>query len=62
MDKSISKTTFYNDIRQILQSARNKAYAAVNNAMVEAYWSIGKRIVEEEQHGKEVLVKGNEQT
>lgn len=44
--------TFYNDIRTILQQARNKAYSAVNYAMVEAYWSIGKRIVEEEQKGK----------
>jgi len=42
MDKRISKTLFYSDIRQILQSSRNKAYAAVNTAMVEAYWSIGK--------------------
>jgi predicted nuclease of restriction endonuclease-like (RecB) superfamily len=45
--------TFYNDIRSILQQARNKAYSAVNYAMVEAYWSIGKRIVDEEQKGKE---------
>lgn len=44
--------TFYNDIRTILQQARNKAYSAVNYAMVEAYWSIGKRVVEEEQKGK----------
>ncbi|WP_299584345.1 DUF1016 N-terminal domain-containing protein [Mucilaginibacter sp.] len=28
-----------------------KAYTAVNSAMVEAYWHIGKRIVEEEQQG-----------
>ena len=60
MDKRISKTLFYSDIRQILQSARNKAYAAVNTAMVEAYWSIGKRIVEEEQHGKERADYGQE--
>jgi len=60
MDKRISKTLFYSDIRQILQSARNKAYAAVNTAMVEAYWSIGKRIVEEEQHGKERAGYGQE--
>ena len=44
--------TFYNDIRTILQQARNKAYSAVNYAMVEAYWSIGKRIIDEEQKGK----------
>jgi predicted nuclease of restriction endonuclease-like (RecB) superfamily len=41
----------FDDIRQILHQARQKAYSAVNFAMVEAYWNIGKRIVEEEQHG-----------
>jgi hypothetical protein len=41
------------DIRQILQDARQKTYTAINFAMVEAYWNIGRRIVEEEQHGKE---------
>ncbi len=40
-----------NDIRQILQQARNKAYTAVNFAMTEAYWHIGRRIVTEEQQG-----------
>lgn len=30
-----------------------KAYQSVNSVMVEAYWLIGKRIVEEEQNGKE---------
>lgn len=43
---------FFNDIRAILQQARQKAYTAVNFAMVEAYWRIGKRIVDEEQHGE----------
>jgi predicted nuclease of restriction endonuclease-like (RecB) superfamily len=41
------------DIKQILALARQKAYSAVNFAMVEAYWLIGRRIVEEEQQGKE---------
>jgi predicted nuclease of restriction endonuclease-like (RecB) superfamily len=45
-------TTFHTDIKQILQAARNKAQSAVNFAMVEAYWLIGKRIVEEEQGGE----------
>jgi len=45
-------TTFYADIRRILEQARGKARSAVNSAMVEAYWLIGKRIVEEEQHGE----------
>lgn len=44
--------SFFSDIRQIIEHARRKAYSAVNFAMVEAYWRIGKRIVEEEQKGK----------
>jgi len=40
-----------NDVRGILRQARGKAYAAVNAAMVDAYWQIGCRIVEEEQGG-----------
>lgn len=44
--------SFFNDIRQIIEQARQKTYSAVNFAMVEAYWHIGKRIVEEEQKGK----------
>ena len=41
------------DIKQIVAQSRQQAYAAVNQAMVQAYWQIGKRIVEEEQQGKE---------
>ncbi len=41
------------DIQVILRTARQKSYSAVNFAMVEAYWKIGRRIVEEEQKGKE---------
>jgi len=48
-----SPAKFFNDIRAILSAARQKAYSAVNFAMVEAYWQIGRRIVEEEQKGKE---------
>lgn len=40
------------DIKGILNAARSKAYTAVNFAMVEAYWNIGRRIVEEEQNGE----------
>ena len=51
-------TTFFTDIKQILQQARSKAHFAVNSAMVEAYWLIGKRIVEEEQNGKKRAAYG----
>ena len=43
---------FHADIKQILQTARSQARSAVHSAMVEAYWLIGKRIVEEEQGGE----------
>ena len=41
----------YNDIKAILQQARDSAYRAVNFAMVVAYWEMGKRIIEAEQGG-----------
>lgn len=44
-------TSFHADIKNILEQARSKARSAVNAAMVEAYWLIGQRIVEEEQRG-----------
>ncbi|MCT3923233.1 DUF1016 domain-containing protein [Elizabethkingia anophelis] len=43
---------YISEIRNILAQARMKAYQSVNSVMVEAYWLIGKRIVEEEQNGK----------
>ncbi|TXH23088.1 MAG: DUF1016 family protein [Chitinophagaceae bacterium] len=48
------------EIKQILAQARQKSYQAINSAMVEAYWLIGKRIVEEEQNGKERADYGKE--
>lgn len=47
-----SAPDFFSDVRTILAAARTKAVVAVNTAMVEAYWLVGKRIVEEEQHGQ----------
>lgn len=40
------------DVKIIITEARNKAYRAVNSAMIEAYWKIGRRIVQEEQKGQ----------
>ena len=44
--------SIYNRVREILETARSSAYRAVNFAMVQAYWHIGREIVEEEQRGK----------
>ncbi|MDO9675899.1 PDDEXK nuclease domain-containing protein [Glaesserella parasuis] len=48
------------EVKQILANARQKAYTAVNSAMVEAYWKIGERIVLEEQNGADRAAYGKE--
>ncbi len=45
------KDNLYGAIRQILATARQSAYRAVNFAMVQAYWQVGRLIVEDEQNG-----------
>ena len=39
---------FYIEIKNILNIARNKAYKTANFVMVEAYWNIGRSIIEEQ--------------
>ena len=56
---ALHSTSFIHEIKQIVTEARQKAYIAINSAMVEAYWLMGKRIVEEEQQGKERADYGN---
>jgi len=48
----MSSKSLVTDVQKILHTARTKSYAAVNFAMVEACWQIGRRIFEEEQQGK----------
>ena len=43
---------FYNQIKNILESARGQVYKATNSAMVMAEWQIVKKIVE--QQGSDV--------
>ncbi len=49
----IPKNSFYESVKEILQTAKDSAYRQVNFIMVEAYWNIGKQIVEEEQSGED---------
>lgn len=46
MDKLIS------DIESIVSAAKEKIAGSVNSVMTEAYWTIGKYIVEFEQEGQ----------
>lgn len=50
--KSEITKNLYGDIKQILEKARSTAFRTVNFLMVEAYWNIGRLIVEEEYKGK----------
>jgi len=50
---SESEKLFFVDISRILNEGRHKTHIAVNYVMVETYWNIGRRIVEQEQQGKE---------
>ncbi len=43
----------YSEIRKTILEARHHVYTAVNSAMVQTYWNIGRIIVEHEQEGKE---------
>ncbi len=42
----------YISVKSILDTARTNAFRAVNTAMVDAYWHIGRTIVDEEQQGQ----------
>ena len=47
-----SQTDLYKRVSTLLQEARNQVIQNVNTVMVQAYWRIGREIVEEEQRGK----------
>ncbi len=51
MDKVQKHSSIVNDIRSIITDARAQSADAINQAMIKAYWRIGRRIVEEDQSG-----------
>lgn len=51
---------FYQDISFLLENARKNVKTAVNTAMVYTYYEIGRRIVEEEQHGENRAAYGQQ--
>jgi|SRR5690554_1008839 len=52
--------TLYDTINKIIEEAQKTVYRTANFAMVQAYWNIGRAIVEEEQNGKERAEYGQE--
>lgn len=53
MDKQVNINSLYQEVRQIIDNARSNAVRSVDFCRVQMYWNIGRRIVEEEQQGKE---------
>ena len=51
-NKLILPVQLINDVKQIVECGVRDAYNKVNTVAIHTYWLIGKRIVEEEQHGK----------
>lgn len=49
LSKQLSLTS---DVIEIVRQAQKQARTRINFIMVEAYWHVGKRIVEEEQRGE----------
>lgn len=42
----------FSNIKQVIEQARTQVKQTINTAMVQAYWQIGRLIVEEEQQGQ----------
>jgi hypothetical protein len=49
-DNNLPESAIYQNIRTVLVTARQKVYSAVNTAMVEAYWEIGRQIMEAQEN------------
>lgn len=49
----LAQNHFFSDICSIIETGRRQAYAEVSRLMMETYWKIGQRIVEEEQKGNQ---------
>ncbi len=59
-EQLITYQSALDDIRQMIINGRNTAYQAVSTAQVMTYWNIGKRIVEQEQHGADRAEYGSQ--
>ena len=51
MKSEVVSISFIKEIKQIIEESKKLVVRNVNTIMLHSYWSIGKRIVEEEQKG-----------
>ncbi len=54
----LQNNILFNSIKTTIEEARNRAKQSINHIMTEAYWNIGRLIVEEEQKGNERAAYG----
>lgn len=60
-NQNLTAETLYIAIAGVIQQARHQLRQVVNQQMVQAYWHIGRLIVEEEQRGQERAEYGKQQ-
>lgn len=53
LDTTAELDNLYLDARKIIDLVRSSAVHSVNFCRVQMYWQLGKRIFEQEQHGKQ---------
>ena len=58
--KEVSETNYINEIKDLLSKAREQVKTTINIAMVYTYYEIGRRIVNQEQKGKDRAEYGKE--
>jgi len=57
-EQNFPENTVYQNIRTALVAARQKVYTAINTAMVQAYWDIGRQIMEAQKCQRAEYGKG----
>lgn len=59
MEEIVKTDNCVNDIKSIIEQGRQAAYSSVNLVMINTYWNVGRRIVEEEQNGRDKAKYGD---
>lgn len=57
-EKQVSLNSFIEQVKQLLRQAQHNVVRSLNSIMVQTYFELGKRIVEEEQEGKKEAAYG----
>lgn len=60
MKDELATTNVFQSIKTTIDEARNKSKQTINHIMTEAYWNIGRLIVEEQQKGNQRAKYGEE--